>query len=444
MLSNFITYIQRQDLFRLSRDKILLAVSGGVDSVALVRLCKKAGIKFGIAHCNFQLRDAESNGDAAFVEALAKEVDVPYHSISFDTNRIAKETKKSIQIAARDLRYSWFEELRLSHDYQYIAVAHHHNDSIETLFINLIMGCGIRGLHGILPKNGYIVRPLLFATRKEVESYISSNNFAHREDSSNASTQYTRNAIRHLVVPELQKITPILEETFHANFQRFRETELMYNYATEQLKKEWTQQRGENLWIDIEGLVQSPAPLSFLYELLSPYNFKNSKIQYIFKDRQEVSGTMYSSKTHHVLRDRTHWIVSPIQDTKEEIHYIQQLEGKKGILNAAGLDFNWDILDNIPSLENDNNTGYFDVEKLEFPLRLRHWKDGDILHPLGMNGKKKKLSKFFKDIKMNRFEKDATWLLCNANNQIVWVVGFRADERFNVDNSTQSVLRLTF
>jgi len=389
MLSNFITYIQQQDLFRLSRDKILLAVSGGIDSVALVRLCKKAGIKFGIAHCNFQLRDAESDGDAAFVEALAKEVEAPYHSICFDTSVVAKETKKSIQIAARDLRYEWFEKLRVENDYQYIAVAHHHNDSIETLFINLIMGCGIRGLHGILPKNGYIVRPLLFATRKEVEEYISSNNFAHREDSSNASTQYTRNAIRHLVIPELQKITPILEETFHANFQRFRETELMYNYATEQLKKEWTQQKGDNLWIDIEGVVQSPAPLSFLYELLSPYNFKNSKIQYIFKDRHEVSGTMYSSKTHHVLRDRTHWIVSPIQDTKEERHSIEKLEGKKGLLNIADLEFNWEILEKIPSLNKDNKTAYLDVKKLEFPLHLRHWKDGDILYPLGMNGRKR-------------------------------------------------------
>ncbi len=361
MLSNFITYIQQESLFRLSRDKILLAVSGGMDSVALVHLCKKARINFGIAHCNFQLRGAESDADADFVAALAKEMAVPYFSIAFDTNKEAKKSKKSIQIAARDLRYKWFETIRAAHDYQYIAVAQHHNDSIETLFINLIMGCGIRGLHGILPKNGKIIRPLLFANRADIEAYIRDNNFPHREDSSNASTQYTRNALRHLVIPELQKITPILEKTFAENFQRFRETELLYNYAIEQLKKELVQQKGEQLWIEIKGVENSPAPLTLLHELLSPYHFKTPKIQYIFKDREEVAGTMYSSKTHHILRDRTHWIVAPIRTDKAALHPIEQLKGEKGSFKLANLSFQWKISPLRPTLTADNKTGYFQL-----------------------------------------------------------------------------------
>ena len=447
MLSNFITYIQQQELFRLSRDRILIAVSGGMDSVALVQLCKKAGVKFGIAHCNFQLRGPESDTDAQFVQGLAQQLQVPFYQISFETKKEAALAKKSIQVAARDLRYEWLESIRKTNDYQYIAVGHHHNDSIETLLINLTMGCGIRGLHGILPKNGLLIRPLLFSTRADIEGYIQQNKFDYREDSSNSSTKYTRNALRHLVVPQLQRINPNLEQTFEENFLRFRETEALYDYAIQQLKKETLTLKGKTLWIDIEGVAKAPSPLSLLYEILQAYQFKSSKIQYIYNRRAEESGALYTSKTHQLLRDRTHWIVSPISKDNTSKHSLDNLyesinKQTKGNFNLAGLAFQWEISTQKVNLKTTSKTIYLDLDQLNFPLYLRHWKDGDIFYPLGMQGKKKKLSKFFKDIKMNRFEKDATWLLCDNKGAILWVLGQRTDDRFKVIETTKRILKL--
>jgi tRNA(Ile)-lysidine synthase len=451
MLSNFITYIQQQELFRLSRDRILIAVSGGMDSVALVQLCKKAGVKFGIAHCNFQLRGKESDADAQFVQALAQQLKVPFYQVSFDTKKEAALSKKSIQVAARDLRYEWLEGLRKTNEYQYIAVGHHHNDSIETLLINLTMGCGIRGLHGILPKNGLLIRPLLFSTRADIEAYIQKKKFDYREDSSNSSTKYTRNALRHLVVPQLQRINPNLEQTFEENFLRFRETEALYDYAIQQLKKETLAQKGKTLWIDIEGVSNAPSPLSLLYEILQAYQFKPSKIQYIYNKRAEESGALYTSKTHQLLRDRKHWIVSPISSDKDSKYTLDGFNNSnnennnnntKGNISIADLEFQWEILTQKLNLKTTSKTIYLDMDQLNFPLHLRHWKDGDIFYPLGMQGKKKKLSKFFKDIKMNRFDKDATWLLCDKNDKIVWVLGQRADERFKILETTKRILKL--
>jgi len=442
MLSSFITYIQQQELFRLSRDRILIAVSGGMDSVALVQLCKKAGVKFGIAHCNFQLRDKESDADALFVERLADEVGVPFYQISFETKKEAARSKKSIQVAARDLRYEWLENIRNANDYQYIAVGHHHNDSIETLLINLTMGCGIRGLHGILPKNGLLIRPLLFSTRADIEAYIQQHNFDYREDISNSSTKYTRNALRHLVVPQLQRINPNLEQTFEENFLRFRETEALYDYAIQQLKKETVTQKENALWIEIEGVSKAPSPLSLLYEILQAYHFKSSKIQYIYNRRTEESGALYTSKTHQLLRDRTHWIVSPIINNKASNHTLPNFENTAGNIHIANLELQWEILTQKINLKTTSKTIYLDINLLSFPLHLRHWKDGDVFFPLGMQGKKKKLSKFFKDIKMNRFDKDTTWLLCDNTDAIVWVLGQRADERFKVLETTQRILKL--
>lgn len=442
LFSNFITYIQEQELFRLSRDRILLAVSGGIDSIALVHLCKKAGIKFGIAHCNFQLRTTESDGDAHFVEQLAQQLDVPFYQINFDTEKEAEAQKKSIQVIARELRYQWLEQIRQQEDYQFIAVAHHHNDSIETLLINLTMGCGIRGLHGIFPKNGFIIRPLIFANRSDILDYVKQHQLAYREDSSNANTKYVRNAIRHLVVPNLKKINPEFESTFQDNFRRFREAESLFNYAIEQLQQNCVQKKGDSIWIDIKLVDQAPAPLTLLYELLAPYQFKPSRIEYIFKRRHEESGALYSSKTHQVLRDRTHWIVSPIFKTKTSMVCIDVLDHSIGDITAENLVLNWSIDAQQPQFERDSQTAHFDLDKLVFPLYLRHWRDGDLFYPIGMGGRKKKLSKYFKDIKMNRFDKDATWLLCNAQQEIIWIVGHRMDERFKVKSSSQHILHL--
>jgi len=442
MLSEFITYIQEHELFRLSRDRILLAVSGGIDSIALAQLCKKAGAKFGIAHCNFQLRGEESDGDAAFVEQLAKDFDVPFYSINFDTQKIADEKKASIQLIARQLRYRWLEEIRQENDYNYIAVAHHHNDSIETLLMNLTVGCGIRGLHGIYPKKGYVIRPILFASKADITNYIQSKNFSYREDSSNANTKYRRNAVRHLVVPALEDINPELTTTFHKNIERFRATEALYNYAIEQLKAQYVEQIGDTIKINIKGVEQTPSPQTFLYELLTPYNFKASKAEYIFRRREEPPGSIYTSKTHRLLRDRQHWIVIPTPTNLNQQYTIEHFEGTNGQIALEDYSIDWAIHQNHSDFKFDEASAYFDLKTIQFPLHLRRWKAGDIFYPIGMNGKKKKISKFFKDIKLNRFEKEATWLLCNGQQEILWVVQHRADERFKVSPNTEQILEL--
>ncbi len=442
MLSNFITYIQEEELFRISRDKILLAVSGGKDSVALLYLFKKAGLKFGIAHCNFQLRGNESDDDEQFVEELAKEAGVEFYCKKFEVKTEVENQKKSVQTAARDLRYKWFEQIRWENDYQYIAVAHHHNDSIETLLFNLTKGCGIRGLHGILPKNGKIIRPLLFSNSEDIEKYVEENNINYREDSSNSDTKYRRNALRHLVVPELKKINPELEKTFVRNFRLFRQTETLYKYAIDHLIKKVLQIKEDAILINIQGVVDSPAPSSLMYEMLTPYNFKKSKIEYIFRRRNEEPGAIYSSITHELLRDRSQWIIKKKGGNRNESFEIPEFDTKKGNINFTGLQLKWKILPDPTEKNKDNNIAFFDHDKIKFPLILRHWRDGDYFFPMGMKGKKKKLSKYFKDLKINRFDKDKIWLICNAEEEIIWIAGLREDERFKVSDTTKKIVQL--
>ena len=309
--------------------------------------------------------------------------------------------------------------------------------------LNLTYGCGIRGLHGILPKNGKIIRPLLYANRKEIEDYVISNKFEYRQDSSNVDTKYNRNRLRQGVIPELKKINPDLENTFHHNFQHYRDTELFFKYAIEQFRKQLVHRNGDRTWIDIEGVTSSPAPLTLLFEFLRPFNFKSSKIQSIYNSRNEESGVIFSSKSHLVLRDRSHWIVSAIIEDKNDEFYIDTLKGNQGVFNKENLCIEWEITDTI-STKNNNESVCFDLDKIDFPLHLRHWRSGDVIYPKGMKGHKKKVSKFFKDIKMNRFDKDSTWLLCNSKEQIIWIIGHREDERFKIEEQTTKVLHLLY
>lgn len=432
MLSEFITYIQQQDLLRLSRDRLLLAVSGGLDSMTLLHLCRRARIEIGVAHCNFQLRGEEADQDAAFVAKTATELDLPYYETRFDTKAHAEQKGQSIQVAARQLRYTWLEEIRNREGYTHIGVAHHQNDVIETLLLNLTKGCGIRGLHGIYPKRDRLVRPLLFATRAELEAYAAGQAIAYREDSSNAETHYARNAVRHNVVPTLRALNPLLEQTFENNIQRFRDTERLYHYAIEQLHAQHCTQRDGRWWIDIKGVAQSPAPESLLYETLVPFGFKPKKIHYLYRRRAEESGAIYTSPTHQLLKDRTHWIVQPVPapDAPQHIQLPNNLPDDDVRLPPRQR-LHWAYLAN-PSdrVETTATQVCLDETKLTFPLYLRHWQRGDAFYPAGMGGQQKKLSKYFKDIKLHRFEKDDVWLLCTANDDIVWVVGYRADERF--------------
>lgn len=411
--------------------------------MTLLQLCQRARIKVGIAHCNFQLRGEESDNDAAFVQATAEALDLPFYSVRFETERLAEEKGQSIQMAARVLRYQWLEEIRAQEGYAAIGVAHHQNDAIETVLLNLTMGCGIRGLHGIYPRNGKVIRPLLFATRTGLETYAEEQAIVYREDSSNASTTYARNALRHQVLPALHQLNPTLEATFAQNIQHFRETEKLYLYAIKQLKKEITQEKEGRFWINIEGVVHSPSPDSLLYELLLPYNFKPQKINYIYRSRSQESGELYHSKTHVLLKNRDHWIVQALPDPSTPTQFTLERHAEAGQLSMGKGILSWQVLPaTAPILERQPQFAYLDVDNVPTTLYLSHWKGGEFFYPAGMNGKKKKLSKFYKDLKLNVFEKDETWLLTTAQNEMVWVVGQRADERYRATPDSRAILRL--
>lgn len=443
MVKDFVAYIKEQQLWNIPKDKILLAVSGGIDSIVLVYLCQMAKIKFGIAHCNFQLRGVESAEDARFVQELAKRLEVAYHETTFDTISIMKQQQKSIQIVARELRYAWLEEIRQQHQYAVIGVAHHLNDSVETVLLNLTTGCGIKGLHGILPKNGYVVRPLSFTTKEAIKKFGREMLLEHREDSSNHSLKYTRNLVRHQVVPALKEINPSLEWTMQHNLTRFRETEELYNLAIKQLKGQVLQEEKVGFSIDINKVINSPAPQSLLYEILSPFGFSIKLIADILQQYEQEAGASYYTSTHQVLKDRTHWYVRPLSEQKKIAHLLIDKQTRSIQLDESSqLDFA-----NIKAADRDinsnqKNTLYLDMQQLDFPLKIRMRKDGDTFMPKGMQGKHKKVAKYLKDEKINQFDKNNIRLLCDAKDQILWIIGWRAGELAKVTTQTTDILKI--
>lgn len=443
MLSDFITYLQDNDLLRLSRDKILIGVSGGLDSMVLLHLCHRARINFAVAHCNYQLRGKASNDDAEFVEAAASSINVPFFSKTFDTPQLLQAPKTNLQALARKLRYDWFDTLCQTEQFDAVAVAHHQNDVVETIVMNLTKGCGIRGLHGIWPKQKKRIRPMLFATKQQIQEYAKLHQIAYREDQSNSDIKYVRNAIRKQVIPSLQQINPQLEKTFSQNIDIFRQVEALYSFAIQTLKEKIVQQKNGLMYIDIEALAQSPAPSSLLFEILRPYQFKISKIEYIYANRAEESGRIYTGPNHLLLRDRKAWILMP-KSAIDQNQYELDLSASSGQLQLQDhLSVQWTHSPDIAPEDLSPNSAIFDTSKLAFPYTLRHWKAGDSFYPAGMKGKKKKVSKYFKDIKMNRFEKDQTWLLCDANSTIMWLVGQRKDERFRPLDNRSSLIQIT-
>ena len=308
MLQSFQSYIQKENLF-LSSDKILLTVSGGIDSTLMCELFHKAKLNFGIAHCNFQLRAEESNGDEAFVGTLAEKYNVPFHTTTFTTSAYAKKNKLSIQFAARQLRYLWFEEIREHYKYNYIATAHHQDDSIETFFINLIRGTGISGLHGILPKHGNIIRPLLFTTKNKIETYSKKHKLKYREDSSNASDKYVRNKIRHHIIPVLKELNNSLENTINKSIQHIREVELIYKNDIENKRLKIVKQENNSVSISIKKLKKLQPLSTYLYEFLKPYNFNADTVREIISAIDGTSGKRFFSATHRqgIFDNRTNY-----------------------------------------------------------------------------------------------------------------------------------------
>ncbi len=435
-LACFTNFIEQNNLFAKD-DKILLAVSGGKDSVLMAHLFKQAGYNFSIAHCNFNLRGEESLRDQNFVSALADELNVPFYFINFDTKTYANDHKISLQMAARELRYQFFEDIRQQHGYQKIAIAHHQNDAIETVLINLVRGTGIAGLHGILPNKGSIIRPLLCFTSDEIAKIVKQNNFTYVEDSSNASTKYMRNRIRLAVIPELKKLNPSLETTFKNNLNYFSQLEDFLKHEVEKTRIQLFVYQQNRISVSLNQL-KKLQPL-IIYALLKPFGFNTSTVNDLISVLEKHSGRQFLSATHQLVLDRENIIIKPILlNTTTEI----KIEATDKEVIFMEKRFNVTVLNYIPhNLKTNLNTIFIDADKIIFPLTLRKWQQGDVFIPFGMIGEKK-VSDFFINQKLSVIQKAETPILVNGNGKIIWVCGLRSDDRFKITSNTKKIISL--
>lgn len=432
MLKPFSEHIDTNLPFLRERP-LLLACSGGVDSVVLAHLCVAADLRVTLAHCNFQLRGDESDGDEAFVRNLSYELGVGVMVQSFDTEKYAEAHRGSIQMAARELRYQWFHEVLDTGEFDFVLTAHHADDDLETFLINLSRGTGIEGLSGIPVQNEKVIRPLLNFSRQEILSYAKDNTLQWREDSSNSESKYLRNKIRLDIVPQLKTLHPTFLKNFMRTQAHLEQTQSLVRHHMEEIRARLFESEGDTIRISVEKLQELKPTAGYLYELFQAYGFTEwNDVEGLL---HAMSGKEVLSKTHRLVKDRTHLILSPIETGPEEVFWI--LDNVKELEIPINIRFQ-----NVKKVENTGrNVIYLDKEKLNFPLQLRNWEKGDYFYPYGMKGKKK-LSKFFKDEKVDVISKEKQWLLC-SDDAIVWVVGRRADERFKVEDSTKEILKIT-
>jgi tRNA(Ile)-lysidine synthase len=430
-------FIVTQKLFS-ANEKIIVACSGGCDSVVLSVLLHKLNYKIVLAHCNFQLRGDEANGDEQFVKSLAEQLKIDFHVVHFDTEKYATENKLSIQQAARNLRYEWFEKLRTEIEFDKIATAHHLNDSIETTFINLIRGTGMAGLTGISSRNGKIIRPLLFANRNEMEEYATQNNILYRTDSSNLNDDYTRNKIRHQIIPMLKEINPSFEKTMQKNIERFAATENIFA-ASVQRKIGKALVHNKTEWrINLKLIHHHFAYSTLLFEMLKPFGFNASQVDDIVEAKELKSGAEYFSEKYRMVLHQHFLIITENKLVDNSVIIIPQNQEKVELPNAILKIKKIDWLAEM-KFENDKNIAMIDAKNIVFPLVLRRWKQGDYFYPLGMNRKKKKLSDFFTQQKLSKVDKEKAWLLCSGD-YILWVLGMRQDERFTITAQTTKTI----
>ncbi len=437
MLQRFIDHIAQGTLFSL-KDKIVIAVSGGLDSVVLCQLCRQAGYQFSIAHCNFNLRETESTRDENFVRNLAEKFRAEIFVENFDTDAYAAINKLSIQLAARNLRYTWFAQLKKEQNFYGVLLAHHANDNIETVMMNFFRGTGLEGLTGMLPvRDGIFIRPLLPFYRKELEEFAAENNLEWVEDSSNASSKYTRNFFRNELLPQIKKIFPQVEENIVGNIKRFTSIERMYEMAYADLKKKICVYTGLEMRMPIKKL-QQQAGSSFLFEIISEYGFGEKQlpdVQHLF---DALNGKFIANEKFQIIKHGLWLIVAPRQ-TDATIHLVE--EGEE-LVKFHGKQL---AIKKLPKkhwhLNPSPDTAQLNAKHITFPLVLRRWKTGDYFYPLGMT-KKKKLARFFIDLKLPKNKKEEVWVV-ESDKKIIWVVGLRIDNRFRVTDSTKDVLQLT-
>ena len=436
MMAIFQYYIKTNQLFCLT-DKILLTVSGGKDSMAMLHLFVAAKIKIGVAHCNFQLRGKDADEDAIFVKKTCRQLNIPFHSIKFDTLNYAEKNKISKQMAARELRYNWFEELKQARQYNFIATAHHQNDVAETMLINLTKGTGLSGLHGIKHKKNSIIRPLLCFNSNDIEQYIKKNNISFREDKSNASTKYVRNKIRHKILPKLAEINPTIITTLNKTAQHFSAIELILAQKIEDEKKHCFSTENDYVKINIEQLKKLTPLATYLYYFLLPFQFNFDDCEQTALSLQtSFSGKIFYSNTHQLTIDRAFLFISEIKPAENTTICINSVDDfyKSPIKMKASIIKNKDV-----NFNDNKKIAYLNADKISFPLYFRKWQEGDIFSPFGMKGKKK-VSDFFVDEKFSILQKQETWLLTDKNDAIAWIVNARTDNKFMIKPGTKNIL----
>jgi tRNA(Ile)-lysidine synthase len=436
LLTRFVHNIVEKKLFNPA-DRLLLAVSGGVDSVVLCDLCRRAGFDVEIAHANFQLRGGDSELDECFVKGLADHYRVPFHVKKFNTDAYAERNKVSVQVAARELRYQWFYEL-LNNGPRYLLTAHHADDNIETVLMNFFRGTGIAGLRGMLAKHDWIVRPLLFASKKEILDYAKEKKLSWREDLSNTSDKYSRNYFRNAIIPMVYRIYPEVEANLTHNISRFAEADELYQQAVELHKKKLLEFKGEEIHIPILKM-QKLSPLNtILFEVIKDYGFTSHQLNEVIHLTRAEQGSYVQSPSHRVIRNRNWLIIAP-NDTGKAVHVVIGEYENEVRFPGGTLKIENGTTDNI-HFATDVKIAELDHRRVKFPLLLRKWKAGDYFYPLGMR-KKKKVSRFLIDQKLSKTDKEKLYVI-ESDKKICWVVGMRIDERFKITASTKKVLKI--
>ena len=436
MLDQFQAYINRYHLIA-EGDRLILALSGGIDSMVLADLLLKAKVDFVVAHCNFHLRGEESDGDEQFVREYAERKGIQCFVKHFDTEQYAFGQSVSIEMAARDLRYAWFEELRQQLGYDKIAVAHHADDQAETFFINLLRGAGLRGLKGMQPMNGVIIRPMLWVSREQIHRYAVENQIQWREDHTNAETVYLRNKIRNQLLPVFDELHPEARQGLYKSLEHLASENELYRELLQEKLNQIVERNGEIQSIPHSAFFIQHSAFQLLFEWLRQYNFNTDQCRFIFEAIESGIGNKYFSPTHQLVIGRNELQLSEIKSVSDE--EIQIEAGQMEIFLPIHLCFSQFEKTADFFIDKSSHIAQLDADKIQFPLTLRHWRHGDRFHPLGMKGSKL-LSDFFVDQKLTEFQKRNIWLLVSADHKILWVVGYRMDDRFKIGERTRTVL----
>jgi len=435
MLARLKAFIEEKELFTQS-EKLLIAVSGGVDSMVLLDLMRQLEYNIYVAHCNFNLRARESDQDEELVRAYCEEHEIPCFVTSFSTKEIAAERKISIQMTARELRYEWFAELQQAHGLDRLITAHHLNDHVETFFIHLIRGSGLRGLSGMPFKTAQIARPLIFTTKQEVREYAEKKKILYREDVSNQDDKYLRNKIRLEIIPQLEELNPSFIQNAQKSMHLIQESLNLLEAEVKRFTLVGVDVKGEDYKIDWKKLQSSISPQLLAFELLKPFGFNSSQIESIVLPQELTTGSILESETHTLLVNRQELVIAPKSDRAVARETIQTLVFENRWLKGELIS-----REELTDFPDGKTIAAFDADKIELPVILNGWKKGDAFQPFGMKTFKK-LSDFFIDEKLSIFQKEKVQLL-RSGKAIVWVVGHRVDNRFRIDENTMQVWKVT-